>query len=202
MQARVSAQRWSGLTLLGLLLVIVGVGSVALRVIRFDPFAAIAEAGWPYFVIIPGVALMVAALIPSPPRGVGFAIAGAIVTAVGSVLLYQDATGHWESWAYAWALVGPGAAGVAMLVYGLAFRVPSLVSVGGRIAAIAGTVFIVGYWIFETVFSTGRSPLDLGGWWPVGLVGVGLTVLIIGLFAPAPRAAGPATDRTAHGDVR
>ena len=52
----------------------------------------------------------------------GFAIAGSIVTTVGSVLLYQQTTGHWESWAYAWALVGPGAAGLGMLVYGLLFR--------------------------------------------------------------------------------
>ena len=34
-----------------------------------------------------------------------------VVTTVGLVLLYQNTTGRWESWAYAWALVGPAASG-------------------------------------------------------------------------------------------
>ena len=39
----------------------------------------------------------------------GLAIAGSIVTVSGLILLIQDATAHYESWAYAWALVFPGA---------------------------------------------------------------------------------------------
>ena len=53
------------------------------------------------------------------PRGLGFAIAGTIVTTIGFLLLYQDSTGHWESWAYAWALLTL-AAGLGTLIYGLA----------------------------------------------------------------------------------
>ena len=131
--------------------------------------------------IIPGVILMLASLIPQPPRGVGFAIAGSIVTTVGLVLLYQEQTARWESWAYAWALVGPGAAGLGMLVYGLIFGQRELVSVGLRLASIAAAIFVAGYWFFETVFVTGRAPVDLGAWWPVAIIGAGLVVLAVGL---------------------
>ena len=176
-----SVERWNGLALIGALLVVAGVGWFVARELRFDPFAAVADAGWQFFVIIPGVILMVSSLIPKPPRGVGFAIAGSIVTTVGLVLLYQESTAHWESWSYAWVLVGPGAAGLGMLLYGLIFGQRDLVSMGARLAGIAVAIFVVGYWFFETVFATGRAPVDLGAWWPVVIIVAGLAVLMVGL---------------------
>jgi hypothetical protein len=181
MESKTSAMRWNGLAVVGALLVCAGVAWFVMRELRFDPFAAVADAGWPYFVIIPGFGLLVLSLIPTPPRGLGFAIAGAIVTTVGTVLLYQATTAHWESWAYAWALVGPGAAGLGMLVYGLVFRQRDLVPVGARLVAIAAALFVAGYWYFETVFATGRAPVDPGVWWPVVIVLVGLVALVSGL---------------------
>ena len=202
MQARASAQRWGGLTVLGTVLVIVGVGWFVLRELRIDPFEAISGAGWPFFVIIPGVALLLASLVPAAPRGVGFAIAGSIVTTVGTVLLYQQATGHWTSWAYAWALVGPGAAGLGMLVYGLIFGQRDLLAAGARLVAIAGAIFAVGYWYFETVFSTGRAPVELGEWWPVVVVGVGLTALLAGFLSRGSRIDDPTNHPHVQGEVR
>src|SRR4026208_157867 len=155
MESKTSAVRWSGLAVAGALLFCAGVAWFVRRALGFDPLAAAANAGWPYFVIIPGVTLLVLSLVPKPPRGVGFAIAGALVTTVGTVLLYQAATGRWESWAYAWALVGPGAAGLGMLAYGLLFRQRELLPAGARLVAIAAGLFVVGYWYFETVFATG-----------------------------------------------
>lgn len=182
MQARTSAPRWGGLTVLGTGLVIVGIGWFILRELAIDPFKAVADAGWPYFVIVPGVALLLASLVPTPPRGLGFAIAGSIVTTVGCVLLYQQTTGHWTSWAYAWAFVGPGAAGLGMLVYGLIFGQRDLLAPGARLVAIAAAIFVVGYWYFETIFSTGKAPVALGEWWPVVVIAVGLTALAVGLL--------------------
>ena len=49
----------------------------------------------------------------------GMVIGGTVVTTVGLVLLYQDQTGRWESWAYAWALVGPAASGLGLVLWGL-----------------------------------------------------------------------------------
>jgi hypothetical protein len=202
MRSRTSTQRWGGLTVLGTALVIVGAGWFVLRALQIDPFKAIADAGWPYFVIIPGVVLLIASLFPTPPRGVGFAIAGSIVTVVGALLLYQQTTGHWTSWAYAWALVGPGAAGLGMLVYGLIFSQRELLAAGARLVAIAGVIFAVGYWYFEAVFTTGRVPVELGVWWPLILVGIGLAALVGGLLTRGPRTGEPATQSQAKGEIR
>jgi hypothetical protein len=180
MQSRTSFERWNGLAVVGTLLVVAGLGWFVARELRFNPFVAVADAGWPLFVIIPGVILLTSSLIPRPPRGVGLAIAGTIVTTVGAVLLYQQTTGNWASWAYAWALVGPGAAGLGMAVYGLVFRQHELLRVGARLVAIAAAIFIVGFWYFETVFATGNAPFDLGTWWPAALVAVGIVVLVAG----------------------
>jgi hypothetical protein len=183
MEPRTSVDRWNGLAVVGAILVATGIGWFVVRELGLDPFAAIADAGWPFFVVIPGVILLVASLILRPPRGVGFAIAGTIVTTVGAVLFYQDTTGHWESWAYAWALVGPGAAGLGMLVYGLIFGQRELVPAGARLMAIAAAIFAVGYWYFETVFATGRTPIDLGIWWPVVIVAIGIAALVVGFVS-------------------
>jgi hypothetical protein len=192
MQSQITFKPRNGLAVVGTLLVVAGLAWFVARELRLDPFSGIADVGWPFFVIIPGVILLVSSLIPTPPHGVGFAIAGSIVTTVGAVLLYQDATAHWESWAYAWALVGPGAAGLGMLAYGLAFHERDLVSVGARLVAIAAAVFIAGYWYFETVFETGRAPIDLGQWWPLAFVAVGATVLVVGIVRGGREPSDPA----------
>lgn len=180
MQARTSFERWNGLAVVGALLVLAGVGWFVARELRFNPFATVADAGWPYFVIIPGVVLLTSSLIPRPPRGVGLAMAGTIVTTVGTVLLYQQTTGNWASWAYAWALVGPGAAGLGMAVYGLVFRQRDLVLVGARLLAIGAAIFVAGFWYFESVFATGSAPIDLGMWWPLVIFAVGIAALVAG----------------------
>ena len=204
MRSRTSVRRANGLAVAGAVLVVAGVGWFVAREIRLDPFAPIADAGWPFFVIIPGVILMLSSLIPKPPGGVGFAIAGSILTAVGLVLLYQEQTAHWESWAYAWALVGPGAAGLGMLVYGLIFDQRDLVSAGLRLATIAAAIFVAGFWFFETVFATGRAPVDLGAWWPVAIIVAGLAVLAIGLASGGRRneAMDPSTPGDSHRGIR
>jgi len=202
MQARNPVKRWGGLTILGTILVFVGAGWIVLRELRIDSFEAIADAGWPYFVIIPGVVMLIASLVRTPPHGVGLAIAGSIVTTVGAVLLYQQATGNWESWAYAWALVGPGAAGLGMAVYGLIFGQRDLLAAGARLVAIATAIFALGYWYFETIFATGRAPLELGQWWPIVVVGVGLLALVAGFLSRGSRTGDPRIHSSAQGDVR
>ena len=57
MRTGTSIERRNGLAVFGVILVIAGVGWFVVRELRLDPFAAIADAGWPFFVIIPGVIL-------------------------------------------------------------------------------------------------------------------------------------------------
>jgi hypothetical protein len=164
----------------GIALILIGVGALALRQWGIDPIERIAEAGWPLFVILPGVALLVMAAFPAPPRGVGFAIAGSIVTSIGLLLWWQDQNDRYETWAYAWALIGPGATGLGMFVYGALTRTSDLARTGIRLMAVAGALFLIGAWFFETVFATGRVPFDVDAdlWWPLGLMAFGALVVI------------------------
>jgi hypothetical protein len=176
-----------GVLAVGTLLVLAGIAAIVLRQVGFDLGDEFFETGWPLFVIVPGVALLTASVFPAPPRGLGFAIAGSIVTAVGVLLFYQQSTGHWESWSYAWTLIGPGAAGVGLLGYGLLYRIRDSINAGAWLVAISAVLFVVGFWFFETIFQSGRVPVDLETWWPVGLIGLGIAVLIGGVFESSRR---------------
>ena len=168
-------------TVVGLILILAGGALFLARQAGLDVIGSIAEAGWPLLVILPGVILLIAAIVTRPPDGIGFAIAGSIVVTVGGILLYQQETGHWESWSYVWALI-PGAAGLAMVVYGALARIDHFVGKGLRLMAIAGTLFLVGMWYFETVFRSGDAPIDLATWWPLFLIGIGVVVVARGAF--------------------
>jgi hypothetical protein len=185
MNATSPRRQVGGFTAIGILLLAAGVLGLAAGALDIDPFAAAGGNRWPLLVIVPGLVLLGASVFPTPPNGLGFAIPGAIVTTVGLVLTYQQATGHWQSWAYAWALVGPGAAGVAMLLYGLVFRDRPTAIGGARLALIGATLFGIGAWYFETIFRTGEVPVDLGSWWPFVVIAVGLVALVAGLRTTA-----------------
>jgi hypothetical protein len=199
MEARSDSQRWGGLAVLGVLLVVGGIAAFVAREAGWDPIRAVADAGWPLFVIVPGMALLVASLFQRPPHGLGLAIPGGIVAMVGLVLFYQQATGHWESWSYAWALVGPGAAGLATLLYGLLFREGKLIRDGLRLTVISAAIFAVGLWYFETIFDTGRVPIDLAAWWPLVLVALGIAALVTGLVNAGPTDERPSPTTEAGG---
>ena len=94
---------------------------------------------WPLYVIVPGLVLLIVGLVVRQEPGLGLTIAGSIVTTVGLVLLYQESTGHWATWTYAWALVGPTAAGVGMVLSGLVSDRPEWLHDGIR-TTLAGLV--------------------------------------------------------------
>jgi hypothetical protein len=184
-------------------LVLLAVGGVALAARQAGvELGSLVDGGWPLFIIVPGVALLAAAFVPAPPDGLGFAIAGSIVTTVGAILLYQQASGDWESWAYAWALI-PLAAGSGMSVYGLLTGHRDIAGTGVRLAVVAGLLFLIGTWYFNAVFETGRTPIDIGTWWPVVVLGIGLLVLGRALLMPpAPPRTSTQADAAANGGDR
>jgi hypothetical protein len=177
--------------LLGGLLVVAGAAAFALQEsgVRIPDLG---EHGWPFFVIAPGLMLLVAAVLVARPHGTGFAIAGSIVTTIGLILLYQSSTGDWESWAYAWALI-PGAAGVAMVIYGAISAERPLIDAGSRLAVIATVLFVVGLWFFGPILTGGRLPADLDQWLPAAVIALGLAIVI-------SAALGSRSDDSRHGD--
>lgn len=184
----------------GLILVAVGVVALSLRQAGLS-FATLVDAGWPLFIIVPGVVLLGAAFVPSPPDGLGFAVAGSVVTTVGAILLYQQSSGNWESWAYIWALI-PLSAGIAIAVYGFLTGLHDLVGTGVRLVAVAAVLFLIGSWYFTSVFETGESPIDIESWWPVLVVGVGALILGRALLLPAAPRTPTSADAAATGGDR
>ena len=83
----------------GIVLVVAGGVVLAARQAGFEVGNLVADGGWALFIIVPGLALLATAFVPTPPQGLGFAIAGSVVTTVGLILLYQETTETWESWA-------------------------------------------------------------------------------------------------------
>jgi hypothetical protein len=136
--------------------------------------------GWPLFIIVPGVVILLAAFTLSGEAGSGIAVLGSMVTATGLLLLYQDTTGHWESWAYAWALIAPGSVGVGFILYGLGRGGWTMARAGLLTTAIGLVLFFLGALFFEGVIGiSGRrfgpaADVIL----PIALVGLG--VLVIG----------------------
>jgi hypothetical protein len=178
-QARPETRR---LLTLGAVLILVGLAAAAARSVDLDLGAYIGEQTWPLLVVVPGLVLLGLAFVRTPPDGVGFAIAGSIVTTVGAILLVQANTENWASWAYVWALI-PGAAGLGMAAYGVLTRSSDLIDKGVGLIAVAGILFLVGWWYFEALFATGEQPIDIATWWPVVLIGVGAILAIRGVFA-------------------
>lgn len=171
------SRRSDRVAIVGLVLVAAGIAAYVLREIGLDPIRVISHLAWPVFVVAPGLILVLAAVIVPRPNGVALAIPGAIVTSIGLLLWYQTLTGHWESWAYAWALVGPGAAGLALFLYGTGSRDATQVGVGLRLMGIAAIVFVVGLLFFETIFESGRLPVDLGATWPFLVIAIGAVLV-------------------------
>jgi hypothetical protein len=175
MQHTVQQPRNNAAMLVGLLLVLFGGAALLLRQAGFDLAETIARSGWPFFVIVPGLALLVAAAVPMPPRGIGFAIAGSIVTTVGLLLLYQSSSGDWESWAYLWALI-PLAIGLAFFGYGGLAHEHGMVTAGLWVSGVAAIVLAIGAWFFEGIFAGEPRPTNVGSWWPVAVIAIGVVI--------------------------
>ena len=165
-----------GAAVLGGILIVLGLIFFVGNQLNID----IGEATWPLYVIAPGVALVTLGL--TQRHGAGLTIFGSIVTMVGLVLLYQNATDHWESWAYAWALVGPGGSGIGMLLYGTRSGDRKMARDGFWMILIALGIFGVGLVFFEGILGISGDRLPLPKWvLPVAVIGIGLLVLVRGL---------------------
>src|SRR5215207_4641431 len=132
---------------LGVLLIVMGVLFFVGQAVGFDlgPF------GWPFFVIIPGLAVTGAGLAAGGLTGERITPLGAAVTMVGVILLYQNTADHFESWAYAWALVFPTSIGLGRIIYGSLKERKDMVASGGRLALIGAALFLLGAFFFELI---------------------------------------------------
>jgi len=176
---------------LGTILIVVGGAFLVSNALGFR-----LEAAWPLFIIVPGAVLFGAAFLVGGEPGSGLAVAGSIVTTVGLVLAVQEATGLYETWAYAWALVAPGAVGFGLTVYGLLTGQPKITSAGLPVLGVGLALFLGFALFFEGVvgLSGDRVPA-LRELLPIALVVLGVVLVVGSLFGrrrtePGPRPPG------------
>ena len=173
-------------TVIGGLLILIGLVLLAGNLVRID----LGHYGWPLFVIAPGVLLIVVALTSRGFVSEGLAIAGSIVTVTGLILLFQNSTGYFQSWAYAWALVFPAAVGLGMIIYGVAAARPGNVRAGTRLVAIGVVLFVLGAAFFEGVIGIGGEQFGRSSGAIAGalIILLGAALLVVNL---ASRRRGP-----------
>jgi hypothetical protein len=155
---------------LGIVLVVVGVFALGVVVFGID----LTQYGWPLFVIIPGLTLLVVGFVGG---GVGASVPGGIVTMLGLVLAYQSSSGDWASWAFAWALVAPGGVGLGLYLQALRDRDPVMLRRGRTLMFIAALIFIIGFVFFESIL--GISGTDYGIFGKAALPGL---LIVIGII--------------------
>ena len=153
----------------GVLLILLGLFFLAYQLMPnqfawFDP-----EQGWPLIVMGVGLFLLIFGLLVGAP---GMAVPASIVGGIGMILYYQNATGDWASWSYAWALI-PGFVGVGVILNGLlgGDKLSDALEGGFWLILISLTMFA----IFAS-FLGGRN--IFGPYLPVLLILAGLIVLV------------------------
>jgi hypothetical protein len=159
---------------LGIVLVVVGLFALLIVLSGID----LTQNGWPLFIIIPGLTLLVVGFISF---GAVATVPGGIVTTLGLVLAYANSTGDWPVWAYAWALVIPGGIGLGVYLQALRDRDHAALRNGRNLLFISAMIFLIGFVVFESIL--GISGRDYFGNFgkaalPALLIIVGLVLLI------------------------
>jgi len=127
------------------------------------------ELSWPLMVVGAGILLLIFGLLAGAP---GMAVPACIVGGIGGLLYYQNASGDWGSWSYAWTLI-PGFVGVGVILEGL------LSGKNIRGALEGGLWTVLTSLILFTVFGSFLGGLNiLGPYWPVLLIAAGLLVFV------------------------
>jgi hypothetical protein len=177
-QSRPNAAPGSGSTpalVFGVLLV--GVGALLLLTRLTD--ISLGGDAWPLWLVVPGVACLVASFALPQRQGLGLAIAGAIVTTIGLVLWVQETWDAYATWAYAWALVAPTAPGVGTLLYGAVKGDGELVRNGLR-STVVGLALFAGFALFfEGVIGLSGEPVAaVGDVLPFAVIGLGVLLVV------------------------
>ena len=173
---RVTSSQSPGLGL-GAVLVVVGLLLFAGQLLDIG----LDDVGWPIIVVAIGAVILALGLFVN--REQGMVIGGTVVTTVGLVLTYQNATDHWQSWAYAWALVGPAASGLGLLLWGVRTADGRDIR-NGAWGVLGGLgLFLIGYLFFEGIIGISGQRLPLPEWLlPAVVIAIGVVLLGRAMF--------------------
>ena len=164
---------------LGLMLVLGG----ALLLVGRLADVTIGPDAWPLWIIVPGVAMLLASFAIPPRGGLGLAIPGAIIATVGIILWVQASYDLYATWAYAWALVAPTAPGLGTMLYGLARGDRELVGEGFRMTLVGLALFAGFALFFEGVIGLSGEPVqNMDEVMPYAVIGLGVLLVVLSFF--------------------
>lgn len=164
-------RRGRGASALGIVLVVIGLFALAVVLSGVD----LTESGWPLFVIIPGLTLLV---VGFASVGAAATVPGGFLTMLGVVLAYTSATGDWPLWAYGWALVIPGGLGLGTYLQGMRDHDPRELHTGRTLMFVGLMIFLIGFVLFESIL--GISGRDYFG--QIGKAALPVLLILVGVI--------------------
>jgi hypothetical protein len=164
-----SRPRGGGSSALGIVFVVIGLFALVIVLTGTD----LTQYGWPLFIIIPGLTLLVVGFISV---GAGATIPGGILSVLGVVLAYCNSTNDWPFLAYGWALVMPGGVGLGIYLQALRDRDQHELRTGRTLLFIGLMIFLIGFVLFESIL--GVSGRDYFG--PVGKAALPVLLIVVG----------------------
>jgi hypothetical protein len=148
----------------GTILILLG---ILFLVTRFAP-SLFDAFSWPVIIIVVGAIFLLVALLTWTP---GLAVPACIIGGIGALLYWQNATGAWWTWSYAWTLI-PGFVGVGVAVNELLEGRPLRALVEGGWPILISLLL---FFLFGSFF--GALPWR-GPWWAIVLIAIGVLVIL------------------------
>jgi hypothetical protein len=157
---------------LGILLLALGAILLLGRFFNLD----LTTFGWPFSILLPGLVMLIWAFVT--PSAAALAIPGSIVTMVGLIFFYQNATGRFETWSYAWGLI-IAAVGLGIALQAVLKAAEEERRDGVRLAMIGFALFVAFGAFFEIFIFRGYSGSFVWRYLlPFALIGGGTYLLL------------------------
>ena len=172
---------------IGIILIVAGI------LVLIGRMAGAGSLGWPLFVLLPGVALLVWAFVGGEDAAT-LAIPGSIVTTVGLILFFTNLGNYFEAWAYAWGLIVAGV-GFGIFLQGALTADHDREREGMRVVTVGLALFAAFGAFFEFFIFDNWSGSWVGRWLlPLALIAAGLVLWArrgndLERHAPTPEAA-------------
>ena len=170
--------------------VVAALGLIALGTVPLFGFSAI----WPLTILAPGLVFL-AMSSSGGRRTAPFAIPGMLVAGTGALLFFQNLTGHWVSWSYAWTLYGVFL-GLGFILMGKLMGDDTLPAVGRGFVKAGVIGFVAFAFLMEVVFNAGGA-----AWLLSALLIAGGLILLARTLAGQQRHAGRKIKRKRREDA-
>ncbi len=157
-------QRSRSALVTGTILILVGLFFLVTRIVP----GFLSTFSWPIYIVGVGAIFLILALVTWTP---GLAVPACIIGGIGGILYWQNLTGAWWTWSYAWALI-PGFVGVGVAVSELLEGRPIRALVEGGWPVLISLLL---FFLFGSFF--GALPW-FGPWWAVVLIAIGVLIVL------------------------